>query len=438
MKRVDTMRGQSKADLRRRQPRLAGYRLVLLALILLAFALRIYRLDGQSLWYDEGVTAQVAAQGLSELTRWTADDIQPPLYYVLVAAWMRLAGRSEWALRFPSALFGALTVPLLYVLGRRLFHRRAALLAALLATLSPLYVYYSQEARMYTLLTFLGALAAYLLLRLLGERGTARRRGLWAAFALTAIAALYTHYFAAFLLAAFALYFLLTILRHAPRPPRAPSPITFRVSRLTFYVSRFTFHVSRFTFHVLLLEASITFLAIVLAYTPWLPAMLSRFRVDASYWQGTLKLNEALRHVLISFSLGETVLEPLAIRLMWGFAIILALSVLTLIWHGQSRITHHASRITHHPPSFLLLYLFVPLALILLLSYRNPKFNPRYLMLASPAFLLLIAGGLSTLLSFPYPPTRTSRNPQGEISPPRHKGTKGKTKRGFVSWCLRG
>ena len=64
--------------------------LALLAILLLAFALRVYRLDSQSLWYDEAVTAQVASQGIGELTRWTADDIQPPLYYYAAAGWLRV------------------------------------------------------------------------------------------------------------------------------------------------------------------------------------------------------------------------------------------------------------------------------------------------------------------------------------------------------------
>ena len=150
--------------------------LALLALLLLAFALRVYRLDSQSLWYDEAVTAKVASQGIGELTRWTADDIQPPLYYYAVAGWMRLAGRGEWALRFPSAFFGTLTVPLMWAVALRLFGRGrsgrvAALAAALLTALSPLYVYYAQEARMYTQLTFLGLLAGYALLRATKDEG---------------------------------------------------------------------------------------------------------------------------------------------------------------------------------------------------------------------------------------------------------------------------
>ena len=131
--------------------------------------LRVYRLDGQSLWYDEAVTAHVASQGISELTRWTADDIQPPLYYYVVAGWTRLAGRGEWALRFPSVCFSLLTVALLWALARRLFGagragQIAGLVAALLAAISPLYVYFAQEARMYAQLTFLCALAGYALL----------------------------------------------------------------------------------------------------------------------------------------------------------------------------------------------------------------------------------------------------------------------------------
>ncbi len=146
------------------------WRLLLLAILLVALFLRVYRLGEQSLWYDEAVTAQVASQGMAELTRWTADDIQPPLYYYVVAGWTRLAGRGEWALRFPSAFFGTLTVALLWALARRLFGgeragQTASLVAALLAALSPLYVYYAQEARMYTLLTFLGLLSGYALLR---------------------------------------------------------------------------------------------------------------------------------------------------------------------------------------------------------------------------------------------------------------------------------
>ena len=60
------------------------FRIWLLVITLAAFGLRVFRLDVQSLWYDEGVTAAIAQWGLAELTHWTANDIQPPLYYYII------------------------------------------------------------------------------------------------------------------------------------------------------------------------------------------------------------------------------------------------------------------------------------------------------------------------------------------------------------------
>ena len=381
----------------------------LLAILLLAFALRVVALDAQSLWYDEAVTAQVAQQGLGELAQWTADDIQPPLYYALVAGWTRLAGTGEWALRFPSVAFGLAMVALAFALGRRLFGPTAGWVAALLGALHPLWVYYAQEARMYTLLTSLGMLAGYALLRVLAptqEPGAARHRlTWWAAFVGASIALLYTHYFAAFLLLAFALFF---VLAWVFQPGRKSSGATRRQ---------------------LLAEGAVAALLVVVAYLPWLPNALRRFQIDASYWQGTLKLDEAVRHIAISFTTGETVLEQRAIPLAWGLALLAGVCLVALAWTalrerrtadgrrqtvdsgresavgGRRSAVGSPSAISHARNSapctlplatlFVTLYLLVPIVAILLLSYRTPKFNPRYLMLASPALVLLLAGGLT-------------------------------------------
>lgn len=124
-------------------------RVWLLLPVLAALALRLYRLDTQSLWYDEAVTADLAQRTAADLIHWTAGDIQPPLYYLIMAGWAWLAGLSEWSLRAPSAWFGVLAAPLLAAVTIQLTGRRAAgLLAAWLAALHPLLVYYGQEARM--------------------------------------------------------------------------------------------------------------------------------------------------------------------------------------------------------------------------------------------------------------------------------------------------
>ncbi len=332
----------------------------LLAAMLAAWAIRLYRLDVQSLSYDEAVTAQVAQQGLADLTRWTADDIQPPLYYYGIAGWVRLVGAREWALRLPSAAWGVLALPLMAILGRRPYGRRGGFLAAALAAGAPLYIYYSQDARMYTQLTALGLLSAYSALRA-SEASAAARRRWWITFALSSLAAVYTHYFAFFLLAAFA-----------------------GVVSARFLASRSWRALSE-------LVASLA--AIFLAYLPWLPVVINRYRVDASYWQGQLKLDEALRHVWLSFTLNapQALLERDAVRLGWGFAAVVALAALGLSWRGRRAAW---------PTAYLLGYLALPLLGILILSSRTPKFNPRYLMLASPPFWLLLAGGLSALVAY--------------------------------------
>jgi 4-amino-4-deoxy-L-arabinose transferase-like glycosyltransferase len=140
-----------------------------LALILLvAAALRLAQLGSESLWFDEGFAW--AWSGQSEGDIWgssAALEPNPPLYYALLHATMRGIGESEAALRAPSAVAGALTVLLVFAIGRIAFGPAPALIGASLAASSAPLVAYSQEARAYSLLTAGAMLAIWGLLRLL-------------------------------------------------------------------------------------------------------------------------------------------------------------------------------------------------------------------------------------------------------------------------------
>ena len=187
--------------------RAQGARLCLGAILLLALALRLYRLDAQSLWNDEGTSVALAGRDLATITRSAAADIHPPLYYYLLHAWTGLWGTGEAAARSLSALAGVGVVAATYALGRRTLGAGAGLAAALLAAVSPFGVYYAQEARMYVLATLLGALSMLAYVRLLAgwaAPSTGRRATLLApgAYLLATVAAVYTHYFAYSLLAA--------------------------------------------------------------------------------------------------------------------------------------------------------------------------------------------------------------------------------------------
>jgi mannosyltransferase len=172
---------------------------LLLLALLLALGLRAYRLDGQSLWADEGNSSALAGRPFAEISRDAALDIHPPLYYFLLRIWTQLAGATEVGLRSLSVCCGVALVGVVYALGRRLLGAAGAGAAALFAAIAPFQVYYAQEARMYIVMALLAVLTAYAGWRLveLDTRPAGTRAWLWPAvlYVAAAAAGLYTHYF---------------------------------------------------------------------------------------------------------------------------------------------------------------------------------------------------------------------------------------------------
>jgi 4-amino-4-deoxy-L-arabinose transferase-like glycosyltransferase len=170
----------------------------LAALTILAAVLRLSTLELQSFWYDEAFTpVHVLHPSLWATLRGVVHtENSPPLWYLLAWADSRVLGTGEIALRLPSALAGIATVLVAWAIGRELAGRRAALVSAALVAVNPLFVWYSQEARVYGLFVLMGALSMLCFLRV--EREPSRGRA--AAFALSGALALLSHYFAVFLL----------------------------------------------------------------------------------------------------------------------------------------------------------------------------------------------------------------------------------------------
>jgi mannosyltransferase len=158
---------------------------------------RFASLGLQSYHHDEVITVARVIPGsfFHMLHEVKASESNPPLYYVLAWGWAKAFGTGEFGLRSLSALFGAATVPVGYLIGRQLVSRRAGLLLAALVAVNPMLIWYSQEARSYALLVFFGALSMLFFLRALE---TARKRDL-AWWAVASALALYSHYFAYFI-----------------------------------------------------------------------------------------------------------------------------------------------------------------------------------------------------------------------------------------------
>jgi hypothetical protein len=171
---------------------------LLATIVVLGAALRFATIAGQSYWVDEATTVHELHLSFGGMLHAVAtNESTPPLYYVLAWIWAKVFGTGELGLRSLSALAGTAVIPVVYLGARELGSRRAGIFAALLAALSPVLIWYSQEARAYMLFTLLCALSFLFFARALREP-TRRHLGWWAVCSSLAVL---THFFAGFLVA---------------------------------------------------------------------------------------------------------------------------------------------------------------------------------------------------------------------------------------------
>jgi len=172
----------------------------LLILIGISLLVRTGQL-GTHYWIDEGLSVGIADRPLLDIPGVLVQDGSPPLYYLLLHVWMRLTGDGEVATHWLSLIFALACIPAALWVGASLFDRRTGWTLALLAALCPFLTTYAQETRMYSLVAFLGLLATGCYLHAY-VRG---RRGCRIPFGIALALLLYTHNWALFLGAAFAI-----------------------------------------------------------------------------------------------------------------------------------------------------------------------------------------------------------------------------------------
>jgi O-antigen/teichoic acid export membrane protein/4-amino-4-deoxy-L-arabinose transferase-like glycosyltransferase len=161
------------------------------AATLVAVVVRLLLTRG--LWVDEAISVAQAQMPLGQMLdelRWS--DVHPPLHHLVLWVTVRVAGTGELAVRMPSILAGAALVPVLYLLGRDLYGRATGRVAALAGAVAPFLVWYSQEARMYSLFMLAATAAVLGQVRVL-QRGAPRD---WALYTLATVAMAWSQYFA--------------------------------------------------------------------------------------------------------------------------------------------------------------------------------------------------------------------------------------------------
>jgi 4-amino-4-deoxy-L-arabinose transferase-like glycosyltransferase len=194
-------------------PRVGAIGWALAAITALAAVLRFVDLGHQGYWFDEANTAQLvhfspgAMLGLIPHSEST-----PPLYYMVAWVWARVFGTGEAGLRSLSAVVGVATVPVMFAAGRQAISARAGLIAAAFAATNPLLIWYGQEARSYALLVLLAS-ATLLAALWLAAEPRPRRACVWA---LSAVLALATHYYAVLIVVPLAVWL---VVRHRRSRP---------------------------------------------------------------------------------------------------------------------------------------------------------------------------------------------------------------------------
>jgi len=336
---------------------------LLLAVIGAAFALRVAYLDRQSIWYDEGLSIYYARGTLIETLERVSQSEHPPLHPLLLHLWIRWCGDSEFSVRMLSAWWSVLAVAWLYRLGMRLFDRETGWIAALLLALSPFSIWFAQETRGYALALTLviGAADAALDLfpRTFGVLQKRARRRHIARYVLLAAGALYSHFYSGFVLLALNLAFLIWAL--VPAGPRSRAPAARWIAAQG---------------------------ATALCLLPWMPFVVAQLGANATYWHGAVYWKEIVGQTLAAFAVGKTLTGAWAHGAVWSLSFLALAGTLSLLWRRGDRLKL----------ALLWLWVLAPAVVLIILTATHPKFSPRYLLNALPAFLLGAAVGIRWLV----------------------------------------
>jgi mannosyltransferase len=356
-----------------------------LLVLLLAFALRAFRLDFQSLWRDEVDAVRFATRPFGDLLgTFRRPGENGPLYFLLLRGWLALLGRSEYALRYLSLLGAVGGVALTMAFGKRLISPSAGLLAGLLVATSPYMIWYGQEGKMYGLLVSVVLGALWVFWEAMTRGGWLR----WALCWLLTTLAIYLHLMAVLLVPAEVAWFVV-MGTASSRARRQVVPMLAMLAMLTL---------------------------------PYLPLIRWQIRL----WQNTafqtghafVPLGTMLTSVLWGLSRGVLGSASLWSLIPFVFLLLAALLLPSLARvAGRPEDQDSASESQERPPQIaddsrpgwasgslqphvalrrglLAIWLLLPPLVLFLISLRKPLFTDRYLIWIGPSLYLLLAMGL--------------------------------------------
>jgi uncharacterized membrane protein len=334
----------------------------LILLLVLGCMSRFYLLGHESLWLDEAASVKLAdkigrlhIERVMFFSKWPASH--PPVYYAALYYWMKLFGASEAALRALSVVFGVLVIVLTYYVGGKCISKETGMVASLLLLVNPVAVYYSQEARMYTITPALVLVSTYFCHKLLSDR----RMKHFALYVCASTLLIYTDYLGTLMLAMHALFALI----------------------------RFVSTRDRKSLRVII----IAYVAIVVLYIPWLPNALVRHNWGLISWMQPPSLSEAVSVALNLLGVGFA--GPNAAVNVTGGSLQSILYAMLGIWGGVFFVIGLVVSLREKTSfrALLAMLCFMPLVMILISLTIVPIFNLRQASVYLPEMELVLAVG---------------------------------------------
>lgn len=287
----------------------------------------------QSLWRDEAFSVLIAEPGGLETIRVTAADFNPPLYYLLLHYWIKIFGKNEISIRMLSFVFFLCFLYIFYKFALAVFNKKWAIILTIIASVCPMLVYYGFEARMYSLYALTTTASMYFFY-------TKK----WKSYIVATTLALYTHPFTIFVPLTQGLYLLLKK----------------KLTKKTF------------------INLAIPFIF----YLPWIIVIINQLKNSNQMWIYPVNLN-LIKAVMANLLTGYEGTPGF----LWKYMQLFSLLIFILYAFAFSKKENRDKYL------LFFLWVFVPLSIVLAISYFKPIFVNRYVITVTVAqlFLLIIS-----------------------------------------------
>jgi len=337
-------------------------RLLLFIIFIFCFSLRLAFINQKNLWFDEVFSWHLTLKSFYEIIIRTSNDIHPPLYYFILKLWNFVFGDSVVSMRILSAIFSSAAIFFIYPLCKRVLTPVNSFTVLILYSVSPLNLYYSQEARMAAMNLFLNIGSIYFFIKLIDKQLNIDRlfrdKGFYL-YVFFIVSALYTHYFS---------FLILT-------------------TQLVYLLYLFRFNLKKYKLYF------IVFLSVIVVYLFWLPKFIEHIS-RGQRWRGSQSLFQVLReyfNYIKDMNLG-LYYHYTDLDLVRYISILISLFLVTAF---VGLFLKNKIGLQDKTVVLILLLSFVPLTIAGIISFNQKIEFYRYLSIIIPYILIFLVYGIS-------------------------------------------